>query len=748
MPPLRLPIRSKLALMFAGVCVVTFGLGGYLLSGTAQSALEEEILGRLRVQSQAVATELDGCLRLLERRTEDFASDGFIRDASERLQDGAGGTGGAGHAELREELRAHLLHNKLGLVRAFENLAVLDRGGRLLLSARGGMPSALPAALTRPERTAFAAILPPAGAEAEDRVRLAIATPLTSRAGGRPIGTLIAWVHPAVWVVESLRGGLGADPARPRELELELIEPGGRVMRVSPELTRPGGPRADSELLSGGFGVVLGDAPGKAEPAGRALSDSYSGSFPLATNGWTARVVLVGENPLAAVSGLQSRFLGFGVLITVAACLLFFVPMTFLTRPLKELASAARRIAGGDLEARVQLESDDELGALGSSFNSMAEALQERTGRLERGARALRARQAELSLERDRLQAVIASMRDGLVVLDADGEPVIQNAAAGPLLQEIAAGPGSLVPHHLCSNAGAESEQCHRCLFAPEVGPRSCVMDIGGGVFEVHATTLAPDAEGRRGRLLVSRDLSDRVAQDEGQIHQERLAVLGEVAAVMAHELNNPLAAISMYNQMLAGCGEGPAAEATQVIQRNVESCKRTIRDLLSYATPTTPEVQAVDVHATLEDAGAFLRSLGKRSGVELELELARETLEVRGDEVQVRQVFVNLIVNAIQATGQARGSAGGTVRVETRARGGQAQILVHDQGGGVPNELRERIFRPFFTTKSRGEGTGLGLPTARRIAEMHGGGLELLRSGPGGSTFRVRLRLVEEQRS
>ena len=453
---------------------------------------------------------------------------------------------------------------------------------------------------------------------------------------------------------------------------------------------------------------------------------------------------LAGENVRAAVAGLQARFLGFGVVLSVAACLLFFFPMRFLTRPLMDLAAAARRLAGGDFSTRVSVETDDEIGGLAASFNSMAEALEERATRLEKNARDLRARQAELGSERDRLKAVISSMRDGLVVLDADGTPILHNRAAGPLLKQLRSDESALRAHHKCEEAKESESQCRVCLFSPEVGPRSCVMEIDGGVFEIHAASLAPDAAGRRGRVLVSRDVTDRISQDERQIHQERLAVLGEVAAVMAHELNNPLAAISMYNQMLAAeLKEQPeAAETVDVIQRNVESCKRTIRDLLNYATNTTPEVDLVDVNATLEDVASFLRPLRERSNVALELNLSPEVLAVTGDEVQVRQVFVNLVVNAIQAFDD----AGGEMTVSTAADDGYAVIEVADNGRGIPGEVREKIFRPFYTTKERGEGTGLGLPTARRIAEMHGGGLDLVRSGPEGTVFRVRLRLQREK--
>jgi signal transduction histidine kinase len=257
--------------------------------------------------------------------------------------------------------------------------------------------------------------------------------------------------------------------------------------------------------------------------------------------------------------------------------------------------------------------------------------------------------------------------------------------------------------------------------------------------------------------VLVARDVSDRIDRDEREIHQERLAVLGEVAAVVAHELNNPLAAIMMFNQMLASelDPSSPLQENVAVIERNALTCKQTIRELLDYSTGATPEVGPVDVHAILADVARFLRALCERNETELVLQLGEGQAVVEGDEVQLRQVFVNLIMNAVQAAdGQGRGDAGpppgesgarngergGRVIVRTSIESGHVLVDVRDEGPGIRPELAEDVFKPFFTTKPRGSGTGLGLPTARRIAELQGGGLELVDGRPGRTTFQVRL--------
>ena len=214
--------------------------------------------------------------------------------------------------------------------------------------------------------------------------------------------------------------------------------------------------------------------------------------------------------------------------------------------------------------------------------------------------------------------------------------------------------------------------------------------------------------------------------------------MMGEVAAVMAHELNNPLAAISMFSQMLEGeLDDGSdLREQAAVIRRNTETCKRSIRGLLDMAAQAAPEPSAFDVHEMLDDVRHLLRPVHQRAGVAVRAELEAEASRVYGDELQLRQVIVNLVLNAVQAVED----RGGTVMIRTRDAGDAIQIEVSDDGPGVEPSVRDQIFEPFFTTKPPGTGTGLGLPTSRRIVQAHGGSLELVEGRATGAVFRLRL--------
>ena len=721
----RLAIRHKLALIFAGGCLVAFAVGGKAVGEASQTALEAEIRRRVNVQSRACAGAMAEGFNSLGRRVEDFASDGFLRDRLERAT--AAATPADSRVAASAEITDHLRRNKLPLVVEFAGLELLDSGGSSLAgTGRIGAAEAAPPPTGAESRTTFGALT--TTKDSASLVTSAVSTPVRSLDGSRVIGRLSAWIHPGKWIASVIRNaGLddGEDP-----FDLEIVGPDGAALLIARSLTSPGSPAADSDLVGSGFGLAVG-RPTRTDGPGSAVV-----SRPIAATGWSVRVAHDLQGPLASVVGLQSRFVAFGVLLSALAAGLLWYSLRFMAQPLSRLRDAAHRLQSGDLSARVAVETYDEIGALATSFNLMADAVAERTNSLRLAAADLQARQGELRREKERLGAVIASMRDGMVVLDGRGEAVVANVAAAPLLKAIKSG-ARLSAHHMCLDAGSSAD-CAACLGDASKMIRACILDVAEGVYEVHATDLPPDESGAHGRVLVARDVTVRVQEEERQIHQERLAVLGEVASVMAHELNNPLAAINMFNGMLQDelATDSPLREHTAVIQRNTESCKRAIRALLDYATDAAPEIAPLDVHAVLEDVVRFLRPMRERTRVALETDFSAEDCEVTGDEVQIRQIFTNLLVNAIQAMK----GRGGTIRLATRNVGGFVETDVIDSGTGVSDAARAQIFRPFFTTKPRGEGTGLGLSTARRIAQLHGGSLDLIETSSQGSVFRVRL--------
>ncbi len=725
-------VKHKLSLAFAGLCLLAFGVGGFLISRSARAALEEQIEARIEFQCLATARALGEHLRLLARRTEDFASDGYLRERSQEL---VAATDPETRTELTKLLRDHLSQNKLPLVPAFCGLTLVDASGAVLVHADDGdsppMPGVIRDALAAPGLL-HSDLLPPRDGAALPRQ--AISTPLRRLDGRGDVGRLVAWVDPAIWVAATLseiQPDAASAAARHTPVSVRIVDRAGRSLAP-----------VDAAPHRGAVRLRFLSEPVAPDPAPNSMSAQR---FSISENDWSVHMRLRGMDVFAPVSGLQSRFLGVGVVLALLCGVLTFFPMRFLVRPLGQLREAARRIRAGDYTVRVGGDSTDEVGELARSFDHMAEAVEQKTTRLQRAAEELRAGQRELRRQHERLDIVIRTLHDGLIVLDGDGTPVLVNDAARPLVELLQRGDERLTSHYVCRSGDALGN-CTHCLLERTTSESSCVLDVGERVYEVRVSQLPPDraSPDQRGpvgvgRVLVARDITERLSRDERDIHRERLSVLGEVAAVMAHELNNPLTSVRMFAQMLADAlpAESPLREHAQVIVRNTETCRRSIAELLGYAHDATPESGPVTVHDVLLDVVRFVRPLAERARATVETELSAEHDVVNGDEIQIRQLFVNLVLNAVQAAP----GTGVVVTIATRTEAGTLVAEVRDTGPGLDDEARARAFDAFFSTKPRGEGTGLGLPTARRIAELHGGGIELLDSAPGHTVFRVRLR-------
>jgi signal transduction histidine kinase len=238
----------------------------------------------------------------------------------------------------------------------------------------------------------------------------------------------------------------------------------------------------------------------------------------------------------------------------------------------------------------------------------------------------------------------------------------------------------------------------------------------------------------------IVRDLTERVGLETRLREESGLVRLGELAAVLAHEVKNPLAAVSgavqMLREHLAGQEEQEIAEE---ILRRLDGLGSLMTDLLIYARPPRPRLSEVDVRELLRALAEFLGADPAWRDLRVTVHGSLEGL--RGDSELLKVAFQNLLLNAAQAM-QGRGE----IAVALHQAHQLAHLDIADTGPGIPPEVREKLFTPFFTTKAKG--TGLGLATVRRILEAHGGQIEILRSGREGTTVRVTLPLRDVPRA
>jgi signal transduction histidine kinase len=233
---------------------------------------------------------------------------------------------------------------------------------------------------------------------------------------------------------------------------------------------------------------------------------------------------------------------------------------------------------------------------------------------------------------------------------------------------------------------------------------------------------------------------ADLAHAQEQLIHQERLAALGQLAAVIAHEVRNPLGVI--FNSLGAlrrlVHPQGDAKMLLDIVGEEADRLNRIVGDLLDFARPATPRLRAEPLDRVLDDAAqAAIAEAGGR--VELVRDVPPDLPPVPMDARLVRQAALNVMSNAVQAMG-----AGGTLTVRARAEDGAVRVEIADTGSGIPEEVRHRIFEPFFTT--RATGTGLGLAVVKRILDDHRGTIEVESVEGAGTRFTVRLPLAGDE--
>jgi two-component system, NtrC family, sensor kinase len=255
-------------------------------------------------------------------------------------------------------------------------------------------------------------------------------------------------------------------------------------------------------------------------------------------------------------------------------------------------------------------------------------------------------------------------------------------------------------------------------------------------------------AIGRRGAveavIAIGQDQSKLEALRSQVIQAERLATLGQLAAGVVHELNNPLTSITVYaDYLLTSASAGWPEPDREKLRRILASAQRILtftRELVQYAKPVGSELDTVEVNDVVRQAVSFCEHLFEPAGgPRLHVELAAELPPIHAVPGQLEQVLINLVTNAAHAA-----EGGGVVAVRTRRQGGAVAIEVADSGPGVPAAERDRIFEPFYTTKTDGKGTGLGLPIVKNIVEQHHGTVQVGAAAEGGACFVVALPVDE----
>jgi signal transduction histidine kinase len=286
-----------------------------------------------------------------------------------------------------------------------------------------------------------------------------------------------------------------------------------------------------------------------------------------------------------------------------------------------------------------------------------------------------------------------------------------------------------------------------RNLDAPREGARELV-DLGASLSEMTSKLVSEEVALRAKVAEVERYADDLARAQERLVRSERLASVGRLAAGLAHEIGNPIAAILGFEELLlmGGLEEAEQKDFLERMKRETERIHRILRDLLDFARPAVqrkPGEPAAfgDVREAASDVVALVRPQKATRDVELRVEVAPDVARVTLAQPHIVQVLLNLVLNAADAA--PRGHV--TVRAATAPRG-KVRLEVEDDGPGIAPEVKDKLFEPFVTTKPVGEGTGLGLAVCRGLVEGAGGTISVEAAATGGPGARFVIELPTER--
>ena len=351
---------------------------------------------------------------------------------------------------------------------------------------------------------------------------------------------------------------------------------------------------------------------------------------------------------------------------------------------------------------------------------------------------------AALALGRaERLDAIINTTVDGIIVIGSRGSIEAFNPGAERLFGYTAAEVVGKNVNILMPPPFRDEHDGYLDRYL-NTG-RAAIIGIGrevkgrrkdGTMFPLHLSVGAMTVGGERKFTGMLHDLSRRVALEEELRERSALAKLGEMAAMIAHEVKNPLAGIRGAVQVIGGrmpAGNTDAVMMKEIVKR-IDSLDVMMKELLVFARPPNPRRAPTDVVPLLAATAGLLKA--DEGARQVDVAIAGSAPLVPADGEMLKMVFHNLLINGAHAM-QGRG----TIDVHVSAVNQSVRVEVRDQGPGIPADMRDKIFMPFFTTKRRG--TGLGLPTAKRFIEAHEGRISVECPPSGGTTITVQLPLA-----
>lgn len=414
-----------------------------------------------------------------------------------------------------------------------------------------------------------------------------------------------------------------------------------------------------------------------------------------------------------------------------------------VTQPLGQLTERIAALASGKPVEAVAISGRDEVAQLSQAFNTLGQSLAEARRRLVE--------------EAEHAGNIVQSITDGIIGLDAAGRIRTWNRA---MTDRYGISEAEVLGQHLftafptLASEGLEPE-----VLALLSGEKPTVLlrhfehetrHRGRVVLNIRANVLRRATGDVMGAVLAIEDVTDRVALAQEVQQAEKLAVVGQLAAGIAHQIGTPLNVISGSAEylMMEWGDEKPRPQELEIIIAQTDRITKLIQQLLNFARPARMELRSLDMNELLLSLLNLTEHQIAKGQITVQTDLADGLPPIPGDANQLEQAFLNIVINAWHAMPD-----GGHLALATRAtpasdrhrrvgRAAQAgvEVVIADTGSGIAPEHLERIFDPFFSTKGVGKGTGLGLAISRRIVEDHHGSIEVDSAVGRGTRFTIWL--------
>ncbi len=427
------------------------------------------------------------------------------------------------------------------------------------------------------------------------------------------------------------------------------------------------------------------------------------------------------------LTGMKGILFSATIIALVISAVLSYILARTITGPVKELTSRAEALAGGDFDQLIQVRSDDEIGRLAGMFNHLSTRLKETL--------------AEISSEKQKAEAILIHMTDGIIALDRSGRILLVNPAAASMTgidarEAIGLGLGDVLPdsglEELASAVvrGERDEAVGRLVFT---GP-----DL---VLNAHVAPVREQGQAPGGVVIVLHDITQHEKLDRNR---------KEFVANVSHELRTPLTTIKSYVEtLLEDSPDDPEMQKRflGVVAGETERMVRLVNDLLTLSHLDSGrlrwEKKPMSVESLVREIQEKFADRCYRKGVRLVSQIQPDTPAVLGDRDRLEQVISNLLNNAVDFT-----PPGGRVSLNVESEAGWVTVTVSDTGVGIPSEDLPRIFERFYRVdKARSRqfgGTGLGLSIAKEIIEAHGGEISISSEAGQGTEVVITLPALE----